>query len=110
MTDLEQNGSFEVVARYQVDDEARQAVETLTLRGIGAMSERQDHPQAPFAVLVVPGETSRAREVLGLPQAASADPVPSRRPQLIWVLAVFVAALIILPVIAFFVSFKLSGG
>jgi hypothetical protein len=110
MTDLDQDGSFEIVARYEVDQEARQAVEALTLRGIGAMSEQQAHPQAPFVVLVVPGETNRAREILGLPAVANSESEPSRRPQVIWIAGVFVAALIILPLIAFFVSFKLSGG
>lgn len=109
MTNDEHDG-YEVVARYHVEDEANHAVEDLLLRGVGAMVERQPH-EAPFALLVVDGAGDRAREVLGLPAVASDEPPRTKdRSQWLWVLLIFVAAMIVLPVIAFFVSYKLSGG
>lgn len=110
MSDTTGEAPLDVAARFATEDEARQAVERLTLRGIGALSERGDDANGPFAVLVVPGETHRACEVLGIAADRPAEPPPSRRPQLLWVLVVFGAALIILPALAFLLSFKLSGG
>jgi hypothetical protein len=110
MSDDRHDDGFEVVARYHVEDEANQAVEALVLRGVGAVVERQPH-EAPFTLLVVAGQADRAREVLGLPAVVTEDaPVPKARSQLVWVLLIFAAAMVVLPVIAFFVSFKLSGG
>ena len=101
---------YEVAARYATQDDARRAVETLILRGLGAMSEPDEDAGAGFAVLVVPGQTAQAAEILGLPVEHPPEPPRRGRPQLLWVLVIFGAALIILPALAFFVSFKLSGG
>jgi hypothetical protein len=120
MSDTASDQSFEVAARYETDDDARQAVEALTLRGVGATWEQRSSPDSAstggdFAVLVVPGEASRAREILGFaapPERDSTSPsaASERRKQIFWVLVVFGLAMIIIPAIAFFVSFKLSGG
>src|SRR5512147_1071152 len=102
MTDAADNG-YEVVARYRAEADANQAVEDLVLRGTGAIVERQAH-EAPFALLVVNGQADRAREVLGLPPVTGLD-VPIEkpaRPQMFWVIVIFLAALIILPLIGFY--------
>jgi hypothetical protein len=109
---------MEIAARYETDDGARAAVETLTLRGVGATWEERSSPDAAstggaFAVLVVPGEAARAREILGFappPDDATSASGVDRRKQVFWVLVVFGLAMIIVPAIAFFVSYKLSGG
>jgi hypothetical protein len=120
MSDTASDQSFEIAARYESDDEAREAVEALTLGGVGATWESRATPDAAdtggeFAVLVVPGEAVRAREILGFAAAPdgagpSAAQKEDRRKQLFWVLLVFGLAMIVVPAIAFFVSFKLSGG
>jgi hypothetical protein len=110
MTNAEHEDGYETVARYHVETEADQAVEALVLRGVGALIERGEH-EAPFALVVVAADANRAREILGLPQVASTEaPRVRDRLHLVWMLVIFAAALIILPVIAFFVTFKLSGG
>ena len=110
MSDSASGEPLAVAARYDTEEEARRAVETLILRGVGAMSEQRDEPGPPHVVLVVPGETRHASEILGLPDLGEPEPEPVRRPQLVWILAIFGAALIILPLLAFFLSFKLAGG
>jgi hypothetical protein len=74
------------------------------------MTEPDEDAGAGFAVLVVPGQTSHAAEILGLPVEHPPEPPRKGRPQVLWVLVIFGVALIVLPLLAFFVSFKLSGG
>lgn len=113
MSDPDLTDGYEVVARYHDEDDANRAAEVLLMRGTGAVVERQSH-DAPFALLVVTGGGPRAREVLGLtPDAPLAtEPTPQKRvrPQVVWIVLIFLAAMIVLPVISFLVSFKLSGG
>jgi hypothetical protein len=112
MTDSASGEALAEVARFDTSEEARRAAETLVLRGVGAVTEPRDGPEAGFALLVVPEVAPQAAEILGLSPKAVTDLESPRppRPQLLYVLAVFGAALILLPLLAFFVSFKLSGG
>lgn len=107
--------AYDAIARFATEDEARRAVETLVEQGIGATWEPTPVPDpetglSTFTLLVVPGDGSRARELLGLPPVEGDEPPSRRLPQWAYVVAIFVAALIIIPTIAFFVSFKLAGG
>jgi hypothetical protein len=112
------HADFDTVAEFTTDAEARRAVETLTLEGVGATWEPVGEPDqgvggSAFRVLVVPGDLPKACRVLGL-----AEPDPSGDddddepliPEWVFVAVIFGAALLIIPLIAFFVSFKLSGG
>jgi hypothetical protein len=110
MSDSASGEPLAVAARYDTEEDARRAVETLLLRGVGAMSEHREGGGPSHVVLVVPEETRHASEILGLPDPGEPDVPPARRPQLVWILAVFGAALIILPLLAFLLSFKLAGG
>ncbi|WP_208026952.1 hypothetical protein [Rhabdothermincola sediminis] len=108
--------AYDAIARFVTEREARRAVESLVGHGIGATWEPTPVPdpdtgRQTFTLLVVPGDGSRAREILGLPPVAG-EQVTGRRklPQWAYVVGIFVAALIILPTIAFFVSYKLAGG
>jgi hypothetical protein len=101
---------YEVAARFATEDEARDAVETLILRGLGAMAAPGRGGEPGFEVLVVPGETGHAAEILGLPVDETPAPRRGGRRQFLSVLAIFGVAIVVLPVVAFFVSFKLSGG
>lgn len=111
---------YEPAVQYATEDEARAAAETLVLRGIGASWEEADEPPAEgmpagYFVVVADGEATRAREVLGVPEPEpSAEALAARakrgRPQWLYVGGIFLVAMIVIPVIAFYVSFKLAGG
>ncbi len=114
MTD---HADFDTVAEFPTDVEARQAVETLTLEGVGATWEPVgaiDGVTAPssFRVLVVPVDLAKASRVLGLAEPDELDDEDDEPliPEWAYVVAIFGAALVIIPLIAFFVSYKLSGG
>jgi hypothetical protein len=119
-----------VLQWYATEAEARQAAATLIERGVGADMETEPasvelaaegidsqvtHDGARFGVAVLATDDRRAREILGLPEAAEVlgdrddEITRSVRSVLIPVL-VAAAVLIIVPLVAFFVSFKLSGG
>jgi hypothetical protein len=100
---------FEVAATYGTEREARDAAATLLLKGMGAATEPADDGDG-FCVMVVPGHAAHAAEILGVRAEPVAEPEPAGRSQVVPVLLIFGAAMIILPLIAFFVSFKLSGG
>jgi hypothetical protein len=107
-----------VVDRYDTVEVARRTAASLVERGVGATVEpvSPDEPDATerWAVTVMPGDRSRARELLGLTDD-DGDPdheeqlASSVRGVLIPVL-VGVVVLITVPLLAFLVSFKLSGG
>jgi hypothetical protein len=102
---------YEIVARYHLEDDANAAAETLVLRGLGAIVETRTDHEAAFTLVAVSGDADRARALLGLPAVEDDEPLrPPSKSNLFWVGAIFIAAMVILPALAFFVSFKLSGG
>ena len=117
MASVVDDAEYEVIARYTSEAELCAAIEHLTLAGIGTRSEEGTVPdpalgQVVHSLCVVPGDGNRARGVLGL--AAMPDEPGTatgrRFPDWVYLLAIFLAAAIIVPAIAFFVTFKLSGG
>jgi hypothetical protein len=85
----------------------------LVERGVGATVE-PDGATGSHGVAVLSGDVSRAREVLGLDQVESQDLtetelISANRPWLVPVLMIALA-LFIIPVVAFFFAFKISGG
>jgi hypothetical protein len=105
-------GGYEVVARYHDAPAAEAAAEKLVLRGMGAMVEHRADDEAEHVVVVVAGDEGRAREILGVAPPDEADQPVMRPPKTsgFWIALVFLAAMILLPLIAFYVSFKLAGG
>ncbi len=102
---------YEIVARYHYEDDAKAAAETLLLGGLGAMVETQIDHEAAFNLVVVPGDADRARALLGLPAVEATEPLrPPSKSNLFWLGAIFIAAMVILPASAFFVSFTISRG
>jgi hypothetical protein len=112
MSDSSSGEPLAEVARFDSADEARRAAEKLVMRGVGVVTEPRDEPDPGFAILVVPEVSPQAAEILGLSpeRVATTEALPPRRPQLLMILAVFGVALVVLPLLAFFLSFKLSGG
>ncbi len=103
-----------VVATYESPDEAKSNAASLVQQGLGAAVEAAGDGQ--WTVTVLPGDRSRARELLGIPETPgeagdddSDELTRSVRTMLVPVL-VGIMVLILVPLIAFFVSFKLSGG
>jgi hypothetical protein len=122
----------EVVATVSDHDEARPMVESLLLAGLGP--SLRDGP-AGVEVTVVAGQGRRARQVLGLPDAEPVGPVPSAprrslasvlgspavaattdgspvrdRSSTVRALVIFAVALVVIPAVAFYISFKVAGG
>lgn len=122
----------EVVAAVADHDDARPLVESLLLAGLGpSVRETTDGVE----VTVVAGQGRRAREVLGLAEedpAPSAPPPPRRslvnpfgpgpaaappgdapvadRSSTARALVIFAVALVVIPAVAFYISFKVAGG
>jgi hypothetical protein len=114
---MTEQAEYDAIATYPTEREAREAVQALTTQGIGATWRQSDLDATPdrvpaFDLLVVPGDGARACQVLGLPEPDVADADEGRPaiPDWVWVAAIFLAALIVLPALAFLVSYKLSGG
>lgn len=127
-----------VVVRFDSQDEAAAAAKLLTRQGIGSLVEtgsvseatsgpapgpvEQDRDQAgpasgeaSYSVLVVLDDLARACETLGVepPEGLDEELAQRRRrrfPDWVYVVAIFVVALITLPLVAYFVAFKASGG
>lgn len=127
-----------VVARFDSQDEAAAAAKLLTRHGIGSLVEtghvsestsgpapgpvEQDRDEtgpvggeASYSVLVVLDDLARACEMLGVepPEGLDEELAQRRRrrfPDWVYVVAIFVVALITLPLVAYFVAFKASGG
>jgi hypothetical protein len=103
-----------VVATYETADDAKSQASSLVEHGLGATVEQSGDGR--WTVAVLPGDRSRARELLGLPESPGDDLdddgdelTRSVRSMLVPVL-VGVGVLFLVPLIAFFVSYKLSGG
>jgi hypothetical protein len=93
------------------EDEARQWATALVEHGIGATVEPEEQG---WAVQVLGVDAARAREVLGIvededPEAEHEDLARVARLPLVAVL-LGGAALVIVPLVAFYVAYKLNGG
>ncbi|MCD9623699.1 hypothetical protein [Rhabdothermincola salaria] len=122
----------EVIAVVADHEEARPLVESLLLAGLGPSLR---DVSAGVEVTVVAGQGRRARQVLGLPDAEPVDPSPAppRRPlggvlgspaaaaptdgppvrdraSTLRALVIFAVALVVIPAVAFYISFKVAGG
>jgi hypothetical protein len=104
------------VATYPTEDAARDAAAALVAHGVGATVEPVSEVlQAGYHVDVLDSDSVRAHHLLGLEltaqhhEAEQEEMARSMRQWLLPVLAVAVV-LVLVPVIAFLVSFKLSGG
>jgi hypothetical protein len=119
-----------VLQWYATEDEARRAAALLIERGIGADVENEPaaaelavegidsavtHDGARFGVAVLAHDDVRAREILGLPDAATVlgdTPEELTRTVRSMLVPVLIAAavLIVVPLLAFFITVKVSGG
>ena len=121
----------EVVATVADHDDARPLVESLLLAGLGPSVRDTPHG---VEVTVVAGQGRRAREVLGLAEEDPAPPAPAPRRSLVnpfgpgpgaapsgdapvadrsstaRALVIFAVALVVIPAVAFYISFKVAGG
>jgi hypothetical protein len=104
-------GSLVVIEWFDDGAAAHGAAAALVEHGIGAVLDDGSPPRTGLAVL--PSEAPRARELLGLaePEAPTGE-VDLRTASRSWLVPVliFAVALVLVPLIAFFVSFKLAGG
>jgi hypothetical protein len=119
------------IAGYPSLDVANATVEDLLLHGIGATvggpyepgatgfgvdaSVGLDPAEQPYSVLVVATDRLRAREILGLVDDREQELVAVERartsaPSLRILVPVVLVAFILIPVAAFYLSFKASGG
>jgi len=108
-----------VVDRYPTADEARQHAAALVERGVGATVEPFEPDEGgggpdEWVVTVMPDDRARARELLGLaPDGLPVDETDELTRSVRTVLVPVLLGLVVLvtvPLLAFFVSFKLSGG
>jgi hypothetical protein len=103
-----------VLQWYPSADDAQRAASVLVEHGIGAAVERTP-TEDQFGVALLPGDVDRGRQILGLPDEATSEDDAmaqlrgSTRTVLLPVLLA-AAVLVLVPLLAFFVTFKLSGG
>lgn len=104
---------FEIVSRHEAEDAARDAAGLLVGRGIGATVAEHEPPEGEadagrWCVEVLPEDHGRACEVLGLEVPEPEEPEkPPMAPWKIMAL-VWLAAMIILPVLAFWLTVNLA--
>jgi hypothetical protein len=103
-----------VVVTYPTAEVANSNAAALVEHGLGAAVEATD--DGAWAVTVLPDDRTRARELLGVPDPPSEDAEDDSdeltqgvRSFLLPVL-IGISVLIVVPIVAFFVSYKLSGG
>ena len=101
-----------VIEQYPTAQAAQGQAAFLVERGVGATVENDE--SGAFQIAVLEDDAERAREVLGLVDAERDEPtevelIGAARPWLVPVLLVGVA-LCVIPILAFLVTFKLSGG
>jgi hypothetical protein len=106
---------YETAAWYEIEPDARAAAETLTLRGVGATWEPSGADPPGYHLVVVEGDAVRARAILGVaePEPDAAAMVERRRrerPQWLYALLIVLGALVVIPLVAFYFSYKLAGG
>jgi len=104
------------VERHAVESDARARAASLVSQGIGAEVEHQTDafPLGAYAVTVLPADAERARQVLGLEPVVDddLDDAQLTRSARAWLIPVLclAAAFVIIPIAAFYVTFKLQGG
>jgi len=106
---------FVAVTDFATEGEAERRAVRLVSDGIGASvahgsqpAESDDEPpEIRWQVMVLTGDRVRACEVLGLPVPEDLQEAP---PQMPWktILAIWLAAMIILPLAAFYLTVSLS--
>ncbi len=119
-----------VLQWYASEAEARTAAATLIERGVGADVETEPasielagegidsqvtHDGARYGVAVLADHDRRAREILGLPDAETVlgdrdDEITRTVRSMLIPVLVAAAVLIVVPLLAFYITFKLSGG
>ena len=109
-----------VLAWYDDATDARRAAAGLVENGLGAVLDESDPPRTGLAVL--PPDAVRARELLGLEAvtttsddgapADDADEAELRAMSRTWLIPVLIfgVALIVVPLVAFYLPFRLQGG
>ena len=105
-----------VIAWFDDPADANRAASLLVERGVGAVLDESAPPRV--GVTVLPIDAARAREVLSLPEAETTpedeeqDLQDLRAVGRTWLVPVliFAVALVTIPLIAFFIAFKSSGG
>jgi len=100
-----------VVEWFDALDDANRAAASLVEHGVGAVLEQGSPPRTGVAVLV--GDASRARQVLGLEaEAETFESDELKEMSRTWLIPVliFAVAIVVVPLVAFLLSFKLSGG
>jgi hypothetical protein len=100
-----------VIEWFDEPEDAHRAASALVENGVGAVLDHDSPPRTGLAVLA--SDSGRARQVLGLAEpktvAAEVELRASNRSLLVPVLVCCVA-MVVIPLVAFFVSFKLAGG
>jgi|KBSMisStaDraftv2_1062788.scaffolds.fasta_scaffold486570_2 hypothetical protein len=107
-----EHGQMTIIERYETQQAADGQASFLVERGVGAAVEPDGN--GSFGLAVLDEDASRAREIIGLVEPEANEPsevdlIGAARPWLIPVLLIGVAMFVI-PVVAFLVTFKLSGG
>ncbi len=103
-----------IIEHYPTLQAAEGQAAYLVERGVGATVGNPDD-SGSFGLSVLTDDAERAREVLGLTEAVErVDPtqvelIGAARPNLIPVLLIGVAMMVV-PIVAFLVAFKLSSG
>jgi hypothetical protein len=102
-----------IIEQYPTAEAAQTQAAFLVERGVGATVETDPGSGQP-ALAVLDDDAERAREVLGLALVERHDPsetelVSANRAWLIPVVLIGLALLVV-PIIAFFVAFKVAGG
>jgi hypothetical protein len=99
-----------IIGWFDEPEDAHRAASALVENGVGAVLD-QNSPRTGLAVLT--SDSGRARQVLGLAEPKTvADELElkaTNRSLLVPVLICCVA-MVVVPLVAFFVSFKLAGG
>ncbi len=118
----EEEGVFTVANEYVSEAEANDGARSLVEHGIGAEVSPipadelpEDGPSAGYQVRVLAHEQIRAQEVLGLiepedrPEANPVEFVPPPKRPLAWkqILVIWLIAMIVLPVVAFLLTYEI---
>lgn len=106
------------IERHTLEVDANSRAAALVSQGIGASVDRvgDAFPGGAYAVAVLPADATRARQVLGLAEGDldadhpdEAELAASVRGWLIPVLCI-AAVFVIVPIAAFFITYKMQGG